>query len=257
MTIIEAVSVTARLRQGAELREAKTPLSIVRQTAIIVTGFFAYLGVRSVAIGSEVGAFENARRLLHFEDALGLDFEQAAQNAALKIPVVIDFFDFVYAWTYWPFIIGAFVVTWFWKRELFVIYRNAMVISGTIGLVIFALYPVAPPRFLPGFVDTVDSTSRSNFIAHPAGLINEFAALPSFHVGWVAMASAVVILGVGRTWLRILLLMPTVLMSISVVVTGNHYVVDIVAGLVLSLVGVVIAVRRELAKGSVELAYTD
>ncbi len=189
--------------------------------------------------------------------AIGLDIEQAAQNAALEIPALIGFFDFVYAWTYWPFIIGAFVVTWFWKRELFVIYRNAMVISGTIGLAIFALYPVAPPRFLPGFVDTVDSTSRSNFIAHPAGLINEFAALPSFHVGWVAMASAVVILGVNRTWLRAILLVPTVLMSISVVVTGNHYLVDIIAGLVLSLFGVVIAVRRELAKGSVELAYTD
>lgn len=217
--------------------------SIWRQTAVIIAGFVGYMAVRGFANGAERKAFDHADDLLHFERAIGLDFEADAQAFALARPAFIEFFNWIYAWTYWPYIIGAFVITWFWRRDSFRLYRNAMMASGAIGLVIFTLFPVAPPRLLDGFVDTVSSSSRSNFIAHPSFLINEFAALPSFHLGWVTLASVVLALATSQIWLRWLLAVPPVLMAISVVVTGNHYVVDIAAGIVISLSGLFIAQR--------------
>ena len=231
---------------GAEAARSRTErtLAIVRQTVLIVAGFGAYLGVRILAIGSRDAAFSNARELLHIEDALGIDVEQQLQRGAHQLPRLVDVCNFVYAWTYWPFIVAVFVLTWFWRRDLFVIYRNAMVVSGAVGLVIFTFVPVAPPRFLSGFNDTVGAAQRGNFIARPAGLVNEFAALPSFHVGWVALASLAVALGTTRLWLRCLLIVPTLVMAVTVVVTGNHYVLDIVVGIGLAVMGIVLAVRR-------------
>lgn len=218
-------------------------LSIAAQTVLITAGFFAYLGVRSMANGSEAAAFRHAKSLLSLEARIGIDIEKNLQAAALDVPGLIQFFNFVYAWTYWPFIIGTFVVTWFWKRELFTLYRNAMMISGAIGLVMFTMIPVAPPRFLPGFIDTVGQSARSNFIGHPDGFINEFAALPSFHVGWVALASAVLFLGAERRWLKVLLVVPPTLMAVAVVLTANHYLLDIVAGVGLSFFALALAKR--------------
>lgn len=224
-------------------RPVRRVTTIWWQTALIVAGFIGYMAVRGFANDSKSEAFDHAEQLLHFERAIGLDFETDMQAFALARPAVIDFFNWIYAWTYWPYIIGAFVITWFWRRDVFRLYRNAMLASGTIGLAIFALFPVAPPRFLDGFVDTVSASQRSNFIAHPSFLINEFAALPSFHVGWVTLASVVLALATSHVWLRWALAIPPVLMAISVVVTGNHYVVDIAAGIVISLTGLLIARR--------------
>ncbi|MGB3735033.1 MAG: phosphatase PAP2 family protein [Ilumatobacter sp.] len=218
-----------------------SPAAIALQAVGITAAFAAYLVVRSLANGSETAAHRHAARVLEVEATLGIDVEQRLQAAALDLPGVIDVFNFVYAWTYWPFIIGAFVVTWFWTKASFSLYRNAMLISGAIGLAVFTVLPVAPPRFLDGFVDTVDQSARSNFIGHPEGFINEFAALPSFHVGWVALASAVLFIAAERRWVRALLVLPTILMAVAVVLTANHYVIDIVAGVGLSMVSLLLA----------------
>ena len=91
--------------------------------------------------------------------------------------------------------------------------------------------------------DTVDQSARSNFIGHPKGFINEFAALPSFHVGWVALASAVLFIATDRRRIKVVLIIPTVLMSTAVVLTANHYVVDIFAGVGLSMLSLFLATK--------------
>ncbi|MGB3737507.1 MAG: phosphatase PAP2 family protein [Ilumatobacter sp.] len=199
-------------RQRSAGRERLAPRAIATQAVVITAAFLSYLAVRWLANGSEEAALRHARRLLDVEAHLGIDVEQRAQHAVLDLPGVIGFFNFVYAWTYWPYIIATFVVAWFWRRSVFTLYRNAMLISGAVGLVLFTLLPVAPPRFLDGFTDTVGQSGGSAFVGQPDGLINEFAALPSFHVGWVALASAAMFFGTDRRWLRAALVVPVALM---------------------------------------------
>lgn len=211
------------------------------QLALIVAAFLAYMGVRAVANNSATTAHANAARLLDFERASGIDWEQPIQRAALNHPDLISFFNLIYAWTYWPILIGTFIFTWTRRRDLYRLYRNAIFLSGAAGLAIFLAFPVAPPRFLNGFVDTVDAADRSHLIAQPSFLINKYAALPSFHVGWVTLALVILGFSTSRRVIRLLLLAPAVLMAAAVIVTGNHYLVDVIAGITLSLVALALA----------------
>ena len=227
-------------RRGGGRRE----LRFFGQLTMIVGAFAAYMAVRALANDAPSDAMSNAHDLLGFEQLLGLDVERRAQEFALDRPPLIEFFNVVYAWTYWPLLIGTFVYTWVRRRDLFVIYRNAIFVSGALGLVIFMFYPVAPPRFLGGFVDTIDAADRSHGIAHPSFIINKFAALPSFHVGWVTLACVVIAMSITHRPARALLALPPMLMAIAVVVTGNHFIIDAIAGIALSLLGLGAAHRR-------------
>jgi hypothetical protein len=217
---------------------------VFSQLAIITAAFLGYMAVRAIANGSEDVAFNHARNLLDMERTLGFDIEADIQAFVISRGWLIAVFNGIYAWVYWPMIIGTFGFTWLRHRDLYEIYRNALLYSGAVGLVTFALYPVAPPRFLDGFVDTVEGAQRSHFIAHPSFLINNFAALPSFHVGWVALAGAVLALSATRPAVRILAMLPTAAMSVAVVVTGNHYVVDVIAGIAVCLGALTLVHRR-------------
>jgi membrane-associated phospholipid phosphatase len=94
---------------------------------------------------------------------------------------------------------------------------------------------------LDGFEDTVDAASRQHYIAHPQAFINKFAALPSFHAGWVALAGLLLMAAARQWWLRVLAAILGLAMPIAVVVTANHYVVDVVAGVGLSLLAAKVA----------------
>lgn len=208
---------------------------------VIAAGFAGYMAARMLAKGSEAAAFANANDLLRLEAQIGIDIEARVQRLVLDHSPLRSLSNFVYAWTYWPAIVGTLVGTWWKRRALFVLFRNSLLVSGGIGLVIFAVYPVAPPRFLPGFVDTVEASDRSHFIAYPSAFVNKFAAMPSFHIGWVALASVVWMLATDRRWLRCLIVILPVAMAIAVVATANHYVVDIIAGVALTLGSLVLA----------------
>ncbi|MDH4076589.1 MAG: phosphatase PAP2 family protein [Acidimicrobiia bacterium] len=215
---------------------------------LVLLSFGAYLGVRAAVNESATTAMANARHLLNLEHALGLGgLEQRIQMMVLGHPSLVELFNTIYVWSYWPTVFGVLIFTWARRRHLYHAYRNAIMLSGGIGLVIFALFPAAPPRFLDGFVDTVD-LSRGSLIGHPSFLINKFAALPSFHVGWVALACTVLALGARRRWVRPLMVAPPLVMTAAVVITGNHFIVDAVTGTAISLLALLVthwqAVRR-------------
>jgi uncharacterized membrane protein len=218
------------------------------QVGLVAAGFALYLGVRAVTQGERTAALGHAHDLLGLERSLGLDWERAWQAVTLRHEPLRVLFDTVYASVYWPMIVGALVLLWRRDRRRYVILRDAMAISGVVGLIVFALYPVAPPRMLDGYVDTVSANARQHFIAHPSSFVNPYAALPSFHAGWVAL-SALVLAASARRWtVRIATLVPAALMAITVVATANHYVIDVFAGVGLSLLGALVAVRVHRAR---------
>jgi hypothetical protein len=117
-----------------------------------------------------------------------------------------------------------------------------MVLSGLAGLVVFLYYPVAPPRMLPGFVDTIGPGSIEHAVVHGT-IANPYAALPSFHAGWFTLAAFMVASSAGHHLGVPAAVTAAGAMSAAVVITANHYVVDIPAGIGLSFAGAALAAR--------------
>ena len=187
--------------------------------------------------GAESAAFDNADALLRFEQRIGIDIEGWAQRQILGSTGVVTFFNWVYIWMHWPVILGA--LLWLYRNHKrgFVMFRNSLIVSGAIGLIFFVAFPVAPPRFLDGFSDTVSDLSTSYKYLQPPSIVNKFAAMPSLHVGWNLLAGIILFKAIRRKPLRFLPLISPVLMTLAVVFTANHYVVDAIAGAVVAIVG--------------------
>lgn len=142
-----------------------------------------------------------------------------------------------------------------------------MFLSGAIGLMIFLLYPVAPPRLLgqaaleAGLVaelpvDTVAEQSNAYRVLQPPSLVNKYAALPSFHVGWNLLVGLVLYQTARRPLIRLLSLAGPLLMALSVVLTANHYLLDVFAGSAIALVAWVV-VHRMSQKSTRPRVSTD
>jgi hypothetical protein len=220
---------------------------------VVVTGAaLLYFAVRGITEGSQEIAVENAETLMRIESRLGLAVEATAQALILDRHVVVTAANWIYIWGHWPVIIVVLVWMYTWHRERYRLLLRAMLISGGIGLIIFAAYPVAPPRLLPDdvFVDTVTELSRSYRVLQPPALVNKFAALPSLHVGWNLLVG-IVVFGVFRNKIMrgIAILLPA-LMTAAVVFTGNHYVIDALLGSVVALAGLAASSRLARRRGS-------
>jgi hypothetical protein len=222
------------------------PLGGWAEVVLVAAAFALYLGVRAVTRASRRRAIADAMRVLSVEHDLHLGWERTIQAWMIGRPGVMPLLNAVYVWVLWPLVVGVLVVLHRRAPGDFVAYRNALIASGLAGLVVFAAFPVAPPRMLDGFVDTVAGLAHTHVVAHPAGLTDEYAALPSFHVGWTALACVAVGAHVRRIALRVLVAVPAVAMAVAVVATANHFVLDGIVGVVMAL-GPWVALRRSAA----------
>ncbi len=222
-----------------EAKRARTTpwAGLTAQFVLVTLAALLYFGVRMVTKGAEAAAFDNARALLRFERSIGIDIEARAQDLVLGNQTIVTFFNWVYIWLHWPVVVGALLWLYRFNKRGYVLFRNAIIVSGAIGLTLFVSYPMAPPRFLAGFSDTVTELSTSYKYLQPPGVVNKFAAMPSLHVGWNLLAGVILFKAIHHGLLRLLPLVSPVLMTMAVVVTANHYVIDAVVGAVVALIG--------------------
>lgn len=225
-------------------RFAGASFEFLRQLALIVTAILLYFGVRGLTEGDVKAAISTGLDILEFEARLGLDFEHWAQGLILDNHALVTVSNWVYIWGHWPVISVVLVWTFITNRPAFLLLRNAMFISGAIGLVIFMSYPVAPPRLLEvGLMDTVSEFSHSYRILQPPSLVNQYAAVPSLHVGWNLLIGITIFTSTTRWWLKVIGVTIPILMAISVVVTANHFVIDGFLGAAVALVGLWLSKR--------------
>jgi membrane-associated phospholipid phosphatase len=218
----------------------------LRELAIFAAAYLTYFGVRAVTEGRPWRAFDNAMAIHRIEVDLGLDWEGVVQNAVLGSQLLVDITNAVYIYGHWPVLIGAGVLLFRLRRAHYYRLRNVCLLTGLVGLVIFTLFPVAPPRLtdLP-VIDTVTRDSEGYRQVLPASLVNEYAAMPSFHAGWNLLVG-VIAFGASRNWLvRIFAIVMPASMAFAVVATANHFVVDVVAGVAIVLVVLGLAGRFE------------
>jgi membrane-associated phospholipid phosphatase len=206
---------------------------------LIWMGFYvAYQVARGAADRSVTDAFQNGEWVLRQERELGALFEPAVQRVVDTSSLMITLTSF----TYWlsQFAVVGVTLLWVYFRhhEKFAGFRNWIILANLVGLVGYILVPTAPPRMFPewGFVDTLAQYSSVN---HDSGLIafasNPYAAMPSLHA-MDALIVGIVMFGLVRSKLaKALWIAWPIWVGFSVISTGNHYWLDVVAGFVLAV----------------------
>lgn len=213
--------------------ERFAPRNVLRELTLVLLLTFAYFLTRGLVRGRKSDAFANANSLLSLERSWHLDVEHGFQSLVLHHQWLLDFVNFFYLAGHLPVLIG--VALWlYWRHpSSYVWFRNAFLISAAIGLSIYVWLPMAPPRYLPGFVDTM-AQSGNGLDGSAVGLLyNPYAAMPSLHCGWSALAGIVVLMTARTWWGKFIGAFIPVAMIFTVIATGNHYVLDVVAGLII------------------------
>ncbi|MED7827432.1 phosphatase PAP2 family protein [Streptomyces chiangmaiensis] len=200
-----------------------------------VAGYFA---VRGLTDSSQEQALHNATLVHAAEGALHLNWESWLQGLVVDEPTVTRVLNWIYIFGHWPVIAATLV--WLLSRhaEVYARAAGAMLLSGAAGLITFAAFPVAPPRLAGlGMTDTVTEQSHAYRVLQPPAFTNQYAAMPSLHVGWNLLMTMAVLAATRKVWLRVLAVALTVAMDATVVLTANHYVLDAFAGVALAQLG--------------------
>jgi PAP2 superfamily protein len=179
-------------------------------------------------------ALAHAQDILNLEQSLGIDPERAldrwmAAHHTLGL-LVSDYYDNAH----FVVTLGLLGLLWWRRADIYRPLRNALVLVNVLAFVVFWLFPVAPPRMLPGFVDVVASTHAigSWHTGALASAANQYAAMPSLHIAWAVWCTVVVWRMSKRTWARVLATLYPFATGFAVLSTGNHFALDILGGLV-------------------------
>jgi membrane-associated phospholipid phosphatase len=211
---------------------------VLTQALLVGAAVFVYFGVRGLTEGSRALAEQHGQQIARLEQHLGIYVERVV-NAPFADPGTLQTLaNWVYIWGHWPVIIGTMLWLAFRHGHILLRLRDGMVVSGALGMVIMAAYPVAPPRLADlGLVDTVTETSTAYRVLQPPGFTNQYAAMPSLHAGWDLLVGIAIVSASSSLLLRLFGIVMPLLMAIAVVVTANHYVLDVVVGVALVVIG--------------------
>jgi hypothetical protein len=229
-----------------------------RELLVFALAYLTYFGVRAATEGDGVAAVRNALRLFHVERARDHDREDAAQGVVLGSHALTNAANAVYIWGHWPLLILGGVLLFALRRGQYYRLRNVCLLSGAIGLVVFAIFPVAPPRLAPvGLVDTVTAHAPTYRTVLPTTLVNEYAAMPSFHAGWNLLLGIELFRASSRLLVRAFAVAMPVMMACAVVATANHYVLDVAAGALIVTLSLVVVSRLQARRTGASRLVTD
>jgi hypothetical protein len=215
-----------------------------REIALLAAVYELYTLTRRVTAGGAGEAIAHARVALRMEHAVGLAPEHWLNHAVSIRPLLAVPADYVYATLH--YVVTLVVLVWLWRahRSAYLPARRTLMATTLLGVVGFVSVPLAPPRMMPGFIDTMARYAHDGWwgsaASAPRGLgsfTNQFAAMPSLHVGWAIWCGVVVARYALRAWVRGLAVAYPVLVVLVVLSTANHYLVDAVAGLAVLLAG--------------------
>jgi PAP2 superfamily len=204
------------------------------EVAAIVWLLWLYDAITNLAPLRLGAALSHARSVLHLEQTLGIAPERTLDHwlaAHRTIGLALsDYYDNAH------FVVTLTLLGWLWWRraDLYRPLRNSLVLVNVLAFLVFWRYPVAPPRMLPGFTDVVAATGAigSWHTGALASHANELAAMPSLHMAWAVWCTVALWRLSERLWVRIVAMLYPCLTALAVLATGNHFVLDILGGLI-------------------------
>jgi membrane-associated phospholipid phosphatase len=226
------------------------PLDLLRQLAIWFGFLYAYRYTRGVADRDPFKAFHNGLAIADVEHRFTGLWELSLQSFVASSSVLNE----LTSWTYWhsQFTVLGLALLWVYLRrnESFVRVRNTLLLANVIGLIGFVLVPTAPPRMFPelGFVDTLASFNISHNSAIVRADANPYAAMPSLHAADALIIGVALAMLVRPRWLKALWVLWPAWVWFSVMATGNHFWLDILAGILVAAAAAAIINRKYLRR---------
>ncbi len=224
-------------QEGVDAASHSAPATRTRwwvEALVVVWLCWVYDAINNLAPLRVHAALAHGWGVLRLERSLGLDPELAlnrwlAGHHTLGL-LLSDYYDNAH------FVVTLGLLGWLWYRraDIYRPLRNMLVAINVLCLAVFWLYPTAPPRLLAGsgFDDVVASTGAlGGWHTGPlAAAANQFAALPSLHMAWAVWCSLVMWSLSERLWVRVVALVYPCVTCVAVLATGNHYLLDVLAG---------------------------
>jgi len=208
-----------------------------REAALMAGAYGAYGLIRGLWGGSLAVGRENAAQIISLERDWGIDIEPTVQHFFMEHGLAMPFWNALYVGSQVVVLPLTLFLVFRCARAAYPFARNLVLLSWTGGLIWYALQPVAPPRLTGlGYVDTVTAQTFVHLDSWFVQLFyNPIAAMPSLHVGMAPVVGWALWKLTSRVWTRAIGLAYPVLVTVAVVVTGNHFILDVAGGLVVVL----------------------
>jgi hypothetical protein len=216
--------------------------SFRRELALGLSVYALYVLVARLVLRRDgrARARRNAERIVALEQRTGLHVEPAVQQALLRFPRLVHGLNVGYGLFNVTLTVGWLVFLFRRRDDGFHSFRRTCLLAYVGAQPVFLLLPTAPPRVLDGFVDTLSEVSGFD-LEHPhlVRFYNPVAAMPSLHVAFAVVTGAEIAERADSPVVKALAHSYAPLVATVVAGTGNHYVLDAIAGAALGA-----AVRR-------------
>jgi len=215
------------------------------ELALIGFSYWIYSLVRNAVPEMEVRAQRNAHSIWHFEQHLGIAYEQQINHAFDKVTWLITGMDYYYATLHFIMTIG--VLVWLFRSHpgRYAAARLALFVTTAVALLGYYFFPLAPPRLMTGadFIDTVAKhhTWGSMASGDMSQVSNQFAAMPSMHIGWSLWCGLTIAFLARRRWVKVLGLLYPLSTLVVIVASANHFFMDALAGALCTLFGLAVS----------------
>ncbi|MFF0158067.1 bifunctional glycosyltransferase 87/phosphatase PAP2 family protein [Streptomyces sp. NPDC005263] len=216
------------------LRRALSRPNLLLELLLLRVTYAAYAQVRAGVATDRSTAEHHARQIHSLEKWLSIDIERWANHSVVRVDWLRGFLDFTYVSFHFVVPLTILAVLYLRRPADYRWARSALGLATLLGLLGFWLYPLAPPRLMPGagFIDTVHGVqdfSKPDYGAMTK-VANQYAAMPSLHFGWALWCGIVIAVLAPRWWMKVLGLLHPLLTGSAIVATANHWVLDAVGG---------------------------
>lgn len=230
------------------------PLAV--EFALISALYSIWRVARKLPLAQNEGAIERARQIVDLQNALFFPTELSLQKFVLRWDWLGQLTSWYYAGLHVPALLIFLVWLFARHRERFPHWRNGLVVL-TAGCLFIRFIRVAPPRFLVdlGYQDLSEIFGPSIYGPVGTGVSDQFAAMPSIHVGWAAVVSFGAVAVSTSPW-RWVAGLHVVITALVVSASGNHWWLDGIVAIILLLIGLALdtfARRWSAARSITEL----
>ncbi|MDN3249694.1 phosphatase PAP2 family protein [Streptomyces mutabilis] len=201
---------------------------------LIALSYWTYSLIRNAVPEQRGQALRNADWIWKVEQQLGIAVEQSVNHAVNSVTWLVVGMNYYYATLHFVVTLG--VLVWLYRSHPGRYAATRLVLFATTGvaLVGYYLYPLAPPRLMNGghFIDTVmvHETWGSMASGDLKNMSNQYAAMPSMHIGWSVWCGLTIFALASVPWVRVLGLVYPALTLVVIVATANHFWLDAVGG---------------------------
>jgi PAP2 superfamily len=232
-----------RLASARQTREgSRRPLTVRAiaarpELSLFLAAYLLYDGARWIFAGHLPVARAHAHQIVSLERSLHVAIEGSIQRA-LDFGPASWLLSNVYLAA--QLVVLPAALSWLYRRSrpVYRQLRNTVVTTWLLAVPMFALYPVAPPRLAGiGAADTVSHQAAVALTGRSTLFYNPYAAVPSLHVGFAVAIAIAAAAAIRTPWAKALALLWAPLVTTAVIATGNHYLLDVAVGLLVTVVG--------------------